>query len=55
MEKRILESFDKEGITKSLNFIKDSKYNSRNYSYTEDWALMKYKEESDFIELVESQ
>ena len=52
---KLVLTFDKEGITKLLDFIKGSNYNSKNYSYTEDWALMKYKEESDFIELVESQ
>ena len=48
-------TFDLDGIKKLLAFIKDRKYNARNYSFTDDWALAKYRTETDFIKLVEEE
>lgn len=48
-------SFDFDGVKKLLSFLKETTYDARNYTFTEDWALAKYSQETDFINLVEEQ
>jgi len=52
---KLVLTFDLEGINKLLAFVKEGKYDSRNYSFTEDWSLSQYNKETDFITLVEEQ
>lgn len=48
-------SFDIEGVRDMLTFICTYEYNARNYTFTEDWALAKLREEPEFIKLEEEQ
>ncbi|AOT68308.1 hypothetical protein [Geosporobacter ferrireducens] len=46
-------SFDEQGIKKMLNFLNNSKYDSKNYTFTDDWAFSKELRESlDFKEII---
>lgn len=45
-------TFDLEGVKALLEFISKNTYNARNFSYTEDWALAKYRQEQCFVDLV---
>ena len=48
-------SFDIEGVRDMLTFICTNEYNARNYTFTEDWAFAKLREEPEFIKLEEEQ
>lgn len=48
-------TFDMEGIKKMHMFICSSRYNARNYTYTDDWALAKFRKESEFLKLEKDQ
>lgn len=48
-------SFDLEGIRNMYMFICDNRYDARNYTYTDDWALAKFREELEFVELEKAQ
>ncbi len=49
---RLILTFNEEGIIDMNNFLEKTNYDSRNYSYSEDWALIKFKEREDFKQLV---
>lgn len=48
-------SFDLNGVKNLLEFIKEKNYNARNYTFTDDWAVAKLRQEIDFIKLEEQQ
>ncbi len=48
-------TFDFERVKNMLTFIGKNEYDVRNYTYTDDWALTKFREESEFIKLKEEQ
>ena len=52
---KFLLSFDVNGIKNMHTFICDNKYDARNYTYTNDWAIAKFREEPEFVELEEEE
>lgn len=46
-------SFDEAGIDSLSTFLKNSTFDARNYPYTQDWGMLKYKNNTEFIELKE--
>ena len=48
-------TFDLDGINKLSEFLLINKYNARNYTFTEDLALGKYKNTEEFNKLIELQ
>lgn len=48
-------TFDLDGINKLSKFLLINKYNARNYTFTEDLALVKYKNTEEFNKLIELQ
>lgn len=48
-------TFDIEGVRNVLTFIGENEYDARNYTFTDDWALTKLRDESEFIKLEEEQ
>ena len=52
---KLVLSFDMEGIRNMNIFLCNNRYDARNYTYTDDWALAKFREESEFMELEEKQ
>lgn len=52
---KLILSFDIEGVRDMLTFISENEYSARNYTYTDDWALSKLREEPEFIKLEEEQ
>ena len=48
-------TFDLDGINKLSEFLLKGKYNARNYTFTEDLALGKYKNTKEFNKLIELQ
>ena len=53
--KKLTLSFDCDGVRKLLSFLKETTYDARNYTFTDDWALAKYSQEIDFVNLLEEQ
>lgn len=46
-------SFDEQGIKKMLEFLNDSKYDCKNYTFTDDWAFSReIRESQDFHEII---
>lgn len=48
-------TFDMEGVERLLGFIQENAFDSRNFSYTDDWALAQYRKEQSFKDLVDIQ
>jgi len=53
VSKEISVSFDEAGIEVLSAFLKNNTYNARNYSYTQDLAMLRYKDNAKFHELCE--
>ena len=44
-------SFDEYGIDNFIEFLKNNSYDARNYSYTQDLGMLKYRNNKCFMEL----
>lgn len=44
-------SFDEYGIDNFIEFLKNNSYDARNYSYTQDLGMLKYRNNKNFMEL----
>lgn len=52
---KLVLSFDLDGVRNLLAFINENKYDARNYTFTDDWALANLRNEIDFISLEDEQ
>lgn len=53
--KELILTFDLNGIIEMKSFIQSNTYDARNYTFTEDWALARFREEKEFVSLEKEQ
>lgn len=53
--KKLVLSLDLEGINDMYNFISETKYDTRNYTFKSNWPLGKYRGKKEFLDLEEKE